>query len=461
MALESFLINSIDPGSNGRFYAQLDTDKGKYWYVPKEFVYQGLRQGENQFFDQSFLNKEYLDKLKPIRLDDTAIPAELKNAGYRDPSLGFLISDSDFNKYDSNGNLVYYYEAKGKFAGAAKGIAEKDGELVYSLEGAGGSNYGYFDKNGVPWETTVNRKTKFGIIGDLARGFTELVAGVPFLPEVAGFATGNPQIYASLKAAQKAGQGGDLEDVIKAGGTALATATIMKNITTPSGGVYGGDVDVQPGGFYGEVPGGAVGPGPGAEVFPVTPPAEITTTPIGTPSAPPVDYSLIGGANFPPATEGMGGGTGITPGAAGTGLQQPTMPNIAGMGGGQGLTVSVDGGTVGQLGFTPIGATPVLGDPKSFINNPDVLGQPVLTQGSPAPLLSLSDALRGARLASSLLGGGATTQIPETGAGVGQPSATGIDYSALLGLLSQRAGATGLLGTRFAPQPVNLSSLLG
>lgn len=227
MSLESFLIDKITPSSNGRFYAELETDKGKYWYVPKEFVYQGLRQGENQFFDQAFLNEEYLNKLKPIRLDDAAIPEELKNAGYKDPSLGFLITDSDFNKYDSNGNLVFYYEAKGKFAGAARGIAEKDGELVYSLEGAGGSNYGYFDKNGVPWETTVNRKTRFGIIGDIARGLTEFVAGVPLLPEVVGFATGNPALYASLKSAQVAGQGGDLEDVIKAGGTAYLASAVL------------------------------------------------------------------------------------------------------------------------------------------------------------------------------------------------------------------------------------------
>jgi hypothetical protein len=228
--LESFLINTITPSSNGRFYAELDTDKGKYWYVPKEFVYQGLRQGDNQFFDQAFLNEEYLNKLKPTRLDATAIPEELKNAGYKDPSLGFLITDSDFNKYDSNGNLVFYYEAKGKFSGAARGIAEKDGELVYSLEGGDGSNYGYFDKNGVPYATTVNRKTRFGIIGDLARGLTEFVAGVPLLPEVVGFATGNPALYSSLKAAQTAGKGGDLEDVIKAGGTAYLASAVLPGV---------------------------------------------------------------------------------------------------------------------------------------------------------------------------------------------------------------------------------------
>ena len=182
------------------------------------------------------------------------------------------------------------------------------------------------------------------------------------------------------------------------------------------------------------------------------------TVPSAAAAAPPIDYSLIGGSTLPPGAEGMGGGTGITPGASGAGLQQPTMPNIAGMGGGQGLTVPVDGGTVGQLGFTPAGAVPVLGSPSSFINNPEVIGQPVLAQGTPATL-SIGDALRGARLVNSLLN---QPQQQQSAQDIGQPmSATGVDYSQLLGLLSQRARGTGLLGTQFQPQPINLVSLLG
>jgi len=79
----------------------------------------------------------------------------------------------------------------------------------------------------------------------------------------------------------------------------------------------------------------------------------------------PVDYGLVG-AN------------------AGLGLQIPTSPAIRAMGGGQGLTTKVTNpvtgatGVVGGLGFTPTGAAPVLGDPSSFINNPDVTGSPVM-----------------------------------------------------------------------------------
>lgn len=58
------------------------------------------------------------------------------------------------------------------------------------------------------------------------------------------------------------------------------------------------------------------------------------------------------------------------------GLQLPSMPSLPGMGGAQGLTVAVPGGTVGELGFAASGASPILGSPSSFINNPAITGQP-------------------------------------------------------------------------------------
>ena len=64
----------------------------------------------------------------------------------------------------------------------------------------------------------------------------------------------------------------------------------------------------------------------------------------------------------------------------GLGLQFPTMPALTTMGGAQGLTTKAFGelGQVGAKGFTPFNAVPDLGDPKSFINNPDVTGLPRL-----------------------------------------------------------------------------------
>lgn len=96
--------------------------------------------------------------------------------------------------------------------------------------------------------------------------------------------------------------------------------------------------------------------------------ASLAETPI-TVGETPVDYSLNVNTTSTPE------------------LELPTMPGLKDMGGGQGLTVPVEGGTVGGLGFTPTDASVVLGDPKSFINDPNVLGKPVM-QVDPAYLES-------------------------------------------------------------------------
>ena len=81
----------------------------------------------------------------------------------------------------------------------------------------------------------------------------------------------------------------------------------------------------------------------------------------------PVDYGLN------PVTTG------------GPGLQLPTMPALNSMNGGQGLTTKAFGelGEVGAKGLTPVNAVPDLGNPKSFINNPDVTGLPSLNSDLP------------------------------------------------------------------------------
>lgn len=161
-------------------------------------------------------------------------------------------------------------------------------------------------------------------------------------------------------------------------------------------------------------------------------------------------------------------GTGITPGASGQGLQLPTAPGISEMGGGTGLLAPVEGGTVSQLGFIPAGATPVLGDPSSFINDPNVLGQAVLP--TQAAGISVTDALRLANQARGLLGAGQNPAVQQgmPGQQAGQRGA--VDYSGVLGLLQQEARTPGVssltapaqLMPRYQPTLLpNVLSLLG
>jgi hypothetical protein len=60
------------------------------------------------------------------------------------------------------------------------------------------------------------------IATDIAQGF----ADIPFAPEIIGIVTKNKALYASLKALQVAGKGGNLEDVLKAGVTTFAMSSI-------------------------------------------------------------------------------------------------------------------------------------------------------------------------------------------------------------------------------------------
>lgn len=162
-----------------------------------------------------------------------------------------------------------------------------------------------------------------------------------------------------------------------------------------------------------------------------------------------------------------------TSGAAGTiaGLE---APGLSSMGGGTGLLAPVQGGVVSELGFVPTGATPSLGDPSSFINNPDYLGSPVISEdylavpGQAPAGLSVQDVLKNARLASSLFG--QPQQGLPSGYGGGGGQAAGVDYSNLLSLLQGRArtpGVSPLIGPVVDPyqsllgQPTQYQSLLG
>ena len=82
------------------------------------------------------------------------------------------------------------------------------------------------------------------------------------------------------------------------------------------------------------------------------------------------------------------------------------------------------------------------------------------TTAAATPTLSPTDILRAGNALQQLTQQ-PQQQAPQTPEQVGQSGPTGVDYAGLLNLLAGQARITGLLGTRFQPTPVNLSSLLG
>jgi len=496
------LISRVSPWINPYEYI-VNTNQGDFVYVPQDVVNKGyvaeryeftgsgrdLRQTKEkrQYFHPEFLNQNLLSAAGRIKIDENlftdAQKGEMSNLVGKDINTGYLFP------------AVKYFETvkpSPSFYTLDEDSPPISGVSSLSNQGVGGTAFdsGYKYILGTPTsnnfdfinpDASINTltttytppKKRGGILGSAARSIVGAIADIPYLPEIAAFATGNPVLYGSLKAAQTAAAGGDIEDTIKSGVVSGGSMYLGQQILGP--------VDATAGG---------VEPGVGVEVYPVDAGVTPNITPIpATPSLPPIDYGLLGDASLPTAAPGMGGGTGITgtppplpdagvlgsapvdyglgpqttPGInGGVGLQQPTMPNVGGMGGGQGINVPVSGGTVGQLGTTPSGATPVLGSPGSFINDPSVLGTDVIAQGTPSSI-SLRDATRALRAASNVSNLLNPPQAGEGGVDQGgaQQSMGGVDYSGLYNLLAQRAIAGGLLGTRYQPQPVNLASLLG
>jgi hypothetical protein len=110
-------------------------------------------------------------------------------------------------------------------------------------------------------------------------------------------------------------------------------------------------------------------------------------------------------------------------------------------------------------GFAPGTAANLAGETAAGVGATNLLGGATAAAPLAAPqTLSIQEAIRGAQLAKQLLTPQQQAIPNQIGTNVPQGA---IDYSGLLGLLAQRARGTGLLGTRFQPQPVNLTSLLG
>lgn len=202
-------------------------------------------------------------------------------------------------------------------------------------------------------------------------------------------------------------------------GTAMGTATAAEALALESA-IYGGSqvaaapIVAAPAAFV-----------PSAfETAVATAPTSAPTISLG-PTAELGSFGSVGTAGFgtalPPASE-------ITAGLIGAGVSPGTAANIAGeTAAGVGPTNLLGGATA---------AAPI----------------------SAPPSISISDALRGARMISSLLTP-EQQQMPQQQ--IGNIPQGSVDYNALLGLLNQRALASGLLGTRFQPQSINLASLLG
>lgn len=431
------IIATQDPETGQVRYAELvDTEAGPQYSIPA--AYQrfaiGGEEGSNPM--QNFARWQDITS----KLQNAAQSLGIPTTGLTDRQLFDAINAVD-TRVAVTGRTQFWDPAQAGIGGqqgpqhATVVYSEQDGRLVPI---SAPQTFTFQDPN-----------TTRGFFGDIFKNIVEIISIPPIAAALGAYAFG---------------PGGLLGGEAAAAGTGLTPgAAGVTGLTPGAAGITG---ITAPAGF-------TFAPGVGATVGAVTPSlldtarsvSNVIPTSPGTTITPPVapapaiDYSLLSNANIPATIPEMGA-SGVIPGSGGIGLQAPTMPNIAAMGGGQGLTVPVVGGTVGAMGLTPTAAVPVLGSPSSIINQPEVLGQPVMAQGSPTSPISPTDVLRASNALQQLTQQ-PQPQAPQTPEQTGQSGPLGVDYSQLLNLLANQARTTGLLGTRFQPTPVNLSSLLG
>ena len=156
---------------------------------------------------------------------------------------------------------------------------------------------------------------------------------------------------------------------------------------------------------------------------------------------------------------GVQGGTGLLYGTPGVGFTATGAgaPGLAAMGGGTGLLATVPGGVIGATGFTPAAAVPILGSPSSFINNPTLLGKPVIGGNPAIAAPSITDVLKAANLGRSLFGAKPAQQAvqqPVQRQLASQLSGTGVDLLSIPQIAARRAEIASLFNPRATAAPI-------
>ncbi len=447
-----------DPVTIGFTFAVNDK---QYVFVPDSVINKGVQSQNYQFYipavlDPSFQNK--LQSAQPIAVEDLSqkiggdtFVDHLSREGF-DDKKGYMFPKSVFDSFkNASGSVVEAYKIgfvgqEGVSTGAIQGLGVVNGRPVYVADASGRGNaqsYVYYDptfkegKSSAIWQQWNEPGEKWyestlGKVGIalIAAGTAGLALGAA--PAAGAGAGAGAAGGTAAGAGAGAGAAGSAAGGTAAAGTGLTVGA--GGATGLTAGAAGATGVVAPSGFV-------LAPSVGAGVGAGTAAAVGAGTGGGSSAG---GTGLLDTAQF-----GQTGQTGITPGAAGQGLQTPTTPGLSSMGGGTGVTVPVSGGTVSQLGMVPTGATPVLGDPKSFINDPNVLGNTVfttdtlLTPGA-ATGMSASDALRLANQARGLLGAGQNPIIPQQQGLPQSGRSKGVDYSGLLSLLQLQARTPGV-----------------
>lgn len=224
-----------------------------YTYIPADYITKGVKNSNNTryYFNEAFLQQshweKFLDKTQVIDISDFSGEANkyLKNKYNTDTaSVGFLMKSSDVREL-LPGNYMKSRALSGNMhGGEIQGLAYHPDlkKLVYVTQprGKAQSSYLFYDD---AKGTSVSRshwmeRSGFGnfvagVLGNditnLLTDFAQAFAQIPFGAEIGYAVTKNPAFYASLKALEVAGKGGNLENVAVAAVSSYAVTSVPIN----------------------------------------------------------------------------------------------------------------------------------------------------------------------------------------------------------------------------------------
>lgn len=225
------------------YYTHTFSKNGEdYVFMPEDFALKGVRGENGDYFNFGFLKTEtweaLLNKSQAIDMGGASRTFTDRVLGEKDIELnrGFLFKKEDwldFKKDYLDGN----YAKEGTYNNSIldrsdiriQGIANVNGKLVYVKNNVKDGRYTFYDVfvDETGYTSYQYTKEARGIAADIAKGF----AKIPFGAEIAFIASGgNPAVYASFKALEVAGKGGDLGDLVKAGATAYVSASVGNSV---------------------------------------------------------------------------------------------------------------------------------------------------------------------------------------------------------------------------------------
>jgi hypothetical protein len=249
----------VGPAAATNVYAKINIGDQEYYFMPEEFVYKGttikdpVTKKQTAVVNGAFLTERYwemfLNRAQYIDLSESGIDTKtlLPQFSQEEASRGFLLKKEDVISLNQGSFLTWDVGAN-PWSGTVAGMARKDGKMIYVLNNVGKAEAAWLNPDGyrqAVWTEASSFQKAVGsipIIGkpivSLSKDIAKTFAEIPYAAEIVGVATGNPYLYASLKALEVAGKGGTLEDAAKAAVVAYATTAVPMKTYGASVGNY-------------------------------------------------------------------------------------------------------------------------------------------------------------------------------------------------------------------------------